>query len=236
MRRTGLATALAAAFAAVLSVAPAFAADQTVTANTTFPNGLEKDFFKPATVSVLIGDTVHWRNNAGKHNVHLGFNDRRIGGDPVTHSSSATHWDAQWTFTKAGTFKYWCDEHSDGSFGMIGKVVVTDPAAPAPKVSNLRAKPASFCTNRSQTCDKRGTKVKFTLSSPAKVTGQIRPKGSDKPFARIFQKQRPAGKSSVNYSGTDLKPGRYVLRVRARGANAKTSSWSKTTVKVVKNG
>jgi plastocyanin len=236
MRRTGLATALAAAFAAVLSVAPAFAADQTVTANTTFPNGLEKDFFKPETVSILIGDTVHWHNNAGKHNVHLGFNDRKIGGDPVTHSSSATHWDAQWTFTKAGTFKYWCDEHSDGSFGMIGKVVVSDPNAPAPTVTNLTAKPASFCTNRSQTCDRRGTKVKFRLSAAARVTGQIKPKGTSKPFVQIFQKQRPAGKSSIDYSGKGLKPGKYVLRVHAGGANGKQSPWAKTAVKVVKNG
>jgi plastocyanin len=235
MRRAGTILGLAALLAAVPG-ASAPAATKNVTANTTFPMGIENDFYDPKTVTILIGDTVHWHNNSGKHNVHLKFNGKRIGGDSITHSSSTAHWDAEWKFNTAGTFKYFCDEHSDGNVGMIGKVVVQNPNAP-PKITNLSAKPSKFCTNKSATCDKRGTKIKFTLSKAAKVTGQIRRKGSDKPFKTIFQnKQKPAGKSSINYSGKDLKPAKYVLRLRATDAGGHTSKFVKTTVTVVNNG
>jgi plastocyanin len=237
MRRALLTFGLAAAIAAWPGVG-AIAADKSVTSNTSNPGGANEDnFYDPSTVTVNIGDTVHWHNASGKHNVHLA-NGTKLGGDPVTHSSSTAHWDAQFTFTKAGTFKYWCDEHSDGSVGMVGKVVVKDPNADTtpPKVTNLSAKPASFCTNKSVSCDKRGTKIKFTLSEAAKVTGQIKPEDGGK-FKTIFQnKQKPAGKSSINYSGKDKKPGKYVIRVRAKDAAGNTGKYVKTTVKVVKNG
>lgn len=231
MRRAGFILGLAGVIA-VWAGASAIGADKTVTANT---SASDVSTFNPENVTINVGDTVHWHNNSGKHNVH--FKDgTKLGGDPLTHSATSDHWDADLKFTKAGTFKYWCDEHSDGTFGMIGKVVVQDPNAP-PKVTNLSAKPSSFCTNKSATCDKRGTKIKFTLSKAAKVSGQIRPKDNSKPFKAIFtDKAKPAGKSSINYSGKDLKPRKYTLRVRAKDSAGHLSAWVKTTVKVVKNG
>jgi plastocyanin len=233
MRRAGLIFALGAVIAAWPG-ASALGADKNVTANT---DSTDVSTFNPANVTVLVGDTVHWHNNSGKHNVHFGAPiNRRIGGDPVAHSSTSTHWDAQFTFNNAGTFKYWCDEHSDGTFGMIGKVVVQDPNAP-PKISGLTAKPSAFCTNRSATCDQRGTKIKFTLSKAAKVTGQIKPKDGSKPFKVIFSaKPKPAGKNSINYAGKGLKPAKYILRLQATDSGGHVSQWVKTTVRVVKNG
>ena len=234
MRRAGLIFMLAAAIAA-LPGASALGADKNVTANT---NSSDVSFYDPQSVTVLIGDTVHWHNNSGKHNVHFA-NGTKIGGDPITHSATPDNWNAQFKFTKAGTFKYWCDEHSDGTFGMIGKVVVKDPNGDttAPKVTNLAAKPAEFCTNKSQTCDKRGTKIKFTLSEAAKVTGQIKPKNTNKPFVTIFKdRQKPAGKNSIAYAGKDRKPGKYVVRVRGKDAAGNTGKYVQTTVRVVKNG
>ena len=224
---------------AALPGASALGADKNVTANTTGAGGAnEQNFYSPTSVTVLIGDTVHWHNNSGKHNVHFA-NGTKLGGTPVTHMSSSDPWDAQFKFTKAGTFKYWCDEHSDGTFGMIGKVVVKNPNGDTtpPKVTNLTAKPAEFCTNKSETCDKRGTKIKFTLSEAAKVTGQIKPKDTSKPFKTIFKdRQKPAGKSSIDYAGKDLKPGKYTLRVRGKDAAGNTGKYVSTTVRVVKNG
>jgi plastocyanin len=234
MRRAGLTFALVAAVAAWPGVSALGATTKTVTANT---SASDVSTFNPETVTILKGDTVHWHNNSGKHNVHFA-NGTKLGGDPALHTSTSDHWDAQFTFTKVGTFKYWCDEHSDGSFGMIGKVVVKDPNGDttAPKVTNLSAKPSPFCTNKSETCDKRGTKIKFTLSEAAKVTGQIKPKDGGK-FATIFKDtQKPAGKSSINYSGKGKKPGRYVIRVRGKDAAGNVGKYVQTTVRVVKNG
>lgn len=231
MRRAGLILALVAALAA-LPGAVALGADKNVAAKSS------PDVFDPAQVTINVGDTVTWNSDGGTpHNVHFA-NGTKLGGDPVTHSPTATTWSDDFTFNKAGTFKYWCDEHSDGTFGMVGRVVVKDPSdTTAPKVTNLRAKPAAFCTNKSQTCDKRGTKIKFTLSEAAKVTGQIKRKNTNKPFRTIFKdRQKPAGKNTIAYSGKDLKPGAYTLRVRGKDAAGNTGKYVKTTLTVVKNG
>jgi len=232
MRRAGLILALAAALVA-LPVAVALGADKTVAAKSS------PDVFDPAQVTVNVGDTVTWNSDGGTpHNVRFA-NGTRVGGDPVTHSPTATTWSDSFTFNKAGTFKYWCEEHSDGNFGMVGRVVVKDPNGDttAPKVTNLRANPAAFCTNKSQTCEKRGTKIKFTLSEAAKVTGQIKRKNTNKPFRTIFKdRQKPKGKNTIAYSGKDLKPGAYTLRVRGKDAAGNTGKYVKTTVTVVKNG
>jgi plastocyanin len=231
MRRAGLILALAAAVAA-LPGASALGADKNVAATS------DPDLFKPAEVTINKGDTVTWHSDGGTpHNVHF-KNGTKLGGAPATHTPTATTWTDQFTFNTAGTFKYWCDEHSDGTFGMVGKVVVKDPNGDTkPKVTNLAGKPAAFCTNKSDTCDKAGTKVKFTLSEAAKVTGQIKPKDTDKPFVTIFKdRQKPAGKNSINYAGKGLKPRKYVLRVRGKDAAGNVGNYVKTTVRVVKNG
>jgi plastocyanin len=234
MRRAALIFALTATLAAFPATA-ALGADKNVTANT---DGFGVSYYQPKEVTVLIGDTVFWHNNSGEHNVHFA-NGTKIGGDPVTHSPTTTNWNAQFRFNKAGTFKYWCDAHSDGTYGMVGRVVVKDPNGDttAPKVTNLAAKPAEFCTNKSQTCDTRGTKIKFTLSEAAKVTGQIKRKNTTKPFRTIFKdRQKPKGKNSIAYSGKDLNPGRYILRLRGRDAAGNTGKYVSTTVRVLKNG
>lgn len=231
MRRAGLILAIVAV--AAWPGANALGSDKNVAAKS------NPDVFDPTSVTINIGDTVTWHSDGGTaHNVHF-QNGTKLGGDPVTHSPTATTWTDDFTFNKAGTFKYWCDEHSDGTFGMVGKVVVKDPNGDTtkPKVTNLTAKPAAFCTNKSETCDQRGTKVKFTLSEAAKVTGQIKRKDTSNPFRTIFKdRQKPAGKNSIAYSGKDLKPGRYTLRVRGKDAAANTGKYVSTTVRVVKNG
>ena len=229
MRRVGLILGLAVAAIAWPGVG-ALAADPTVIA--TSDSG---DSFIPSTVTINVGQTVHWHNRDGKHNVRFNATGQRIGGDPVAHTATDTRWDAQFTFNKAGTFKYYCEEHSDGEFGMIGKVVVRSPDHKAPVISQLRTEPAKFCTNKSQNCTKRGTKIKFTLSEAAKVTADVK---KDKPNAarkQIFaNKQLKAGARSIDYAGKDLAPGVYVLRLRAKDAagNAAQAKTTKFTVKV----
>lgn len=194
------------------------------------------DVFDPSKVVVAAGTTVHWHNQSGDHNVRFNATGRRIGGTPGTHLPSRAPWNAQFTFNTPGTFKYYCEQHSDGTFGMVGKVVVYDPKAPPPKVTHLRAKPAKFCTNKSTTCHKHGTKVLFTLDRDAKVTGTVKPSGGGHATTVFKNKQRSKGKDSVKFAGTGLKPGKYVLRVRATGLNCKTSKAASVTVTVVADG
>ena len=206
------------------------------------PVDVEDDFYSPSALTVLIGDTVTWTQmGMNFHNVHFN-NGTKLGGDPVSHSPSNAPWSDSFTFNTAGTFKYFCDEHgsSDG-FGMVGKVVVKDPNAPSdttpPKISGLKAEPSPFCTNKSETCDTPGTKVSYKLSEKAKVTADIRKKnGGTAPVSIFVNKKRSKGKHTFKFSGKGLKPGKYVLRLRARDGAGNTSQPVKKQVRVAKNG
>ncbi|MEA2351429.1 MAG: hypothetical protein QOG86_2370 [Thermoleophilaceae bacterium] len=235
MRRAAL-TATMAFLALAWPGATALGDDQSISATDSFT-------FDPATVTINVGDTVTWSSeSAYPHNVAADGGSFRGGGDPVNHDPAPGPWTFVQTFETAGTFRYHCEQHGDkGGVGMSGKVVVVDPNAPKdttpPDITKLRAKPSAFCTNKSTTCDKRGTLIKFTLSERAKVTADIRKtKGGAGPVSIFINKQRKKGKNEIKYSGKDLRPGKYVLRLRARDAAGNTSQPFKTTVRVVKNG
>jgi plastocyanin len=85
--------------------------------------------FSPSTVSIRVGDTVHWVWEAGGHTVTSGTggnaddvfcspSDARCAGAP-TSRSGATY---DHVFTTPGTFPYFCRPHY-GS-GMVGTVDV----------------------------------------------------------------------------------------------------------------
>jgi plastocyanin len=99
--------------------APAFAADQTVTATPT-------NQFMPGSVTLTVGEKVTWNNGGGTHNVH--FDDNSFVEPPT---ASATAWSVSRTFTVSGSFRYYCDFHG---FGMSGTVNVnsTAPGASPP--------------------------------------------------------------------------------------------------------
>jgi plastocyanin len=233
MRRAALTLALAILVLAWPG-ASALAEDQSVTAT-------NADEFVPRDVTVLKGETVTWHNSGNHlHNAVADDGSFRVGGAPVTHDPSGTNWTDSFTFNEVGTFRYYCEEHGDeGGVGMAGKVIVKDPNAPGdttpPAISSLRAKPAKFCTNKSETCDKRGTRIKFSLSEDATVTADVRRKGSGS-FLEFFAKHRQAGGRTIKFSGKGLKPGKYVLRLRATDAAGNASKAAKINVRVVKNG
>jgi plastocyanin len=101
--------------------APAFAADQTVTATPT-------NQFMPGSVTVAIGDKVTWNNGGGTHNVH--FDDNSFVEPPTANS---TAWSVSRTFTVSGSFRYYCDFHGIGMSGTVN-VNSTAPGAPPPPV------------------------------------------------------------------------------------------------------
>ena len=101
-----------------LAVAPSLGANQTVQA-------LGNDTFSPKTVTVNEGETVTWNNVSGNHNVK--FDD---GSYEEPSSPSTSNWTTPRTFTTAGTFTYYCDQHR--SDGMTGTVVVNPAGTPTP--------------------------------------------------------------------------------------------------------
>jgi plastocyanin len=210
MRRLALLLALALGVMA-WPLASALAMDQEIQAT----SGNE---FQPPDVSVNVGDTVTWQNNTGSsHNVAFDDGSFKGGGDPVTHSPAPGPWQAQFKFTKVGTFLYHCEQHGgNGGVGMSGKVVVTDPNDQTPPtISDLKAKPKKFCTNKSENCHKRGTKIRFTLSEDAVIRADVTQADKFTGALVLFKKHHfKAGKNSFKLKGKGLKPGSWRIRLQ----------------------
>jgi plastocyanin len=101
-----------------IACAPAFGANQTVTATAA-------DTFTPNPVTVVQGDTVTWTNGGGNHNVHFDDDSFVM---PPTPSTDA--WVAARPFSQIGSFRYYCEVHGGpGGNGMSGTVVV-NPTPP----------------------------------------------------------------------------------------------------------
>ena len=101
-----------------LLVAPASAADQTVTAQPTTE-------WSPDDVTIDLGDTVTWNNAGGFHNV--AFND---GSYTQPGQPSSSSWSVQRTVDTPGIFRYQCGFHGST---MAGVVRVRDATGQVPE-------------------------------------------------------------------------------------------------------
>jgi plastocyanin len=80
-------------------------------------------YYKPASVTIKVGDTVQWIWDGGTHSVTSGASCTADGKfDSGNHSAPYTY---KRTFTEAGTFNYFCKYMSHCSNGQKGTVVVT---------------------------------------------------------------------------------------------------------------
>ena len=85
--------------------------------------------------------------------------------------------------------------------GLVGLAVARAADTEVPKVTNLRVVPSRFCVKRSSTCTHPGTVVRFSVSTGARVTGNIWPRTSNIAGYREFRRHFNAGANSVG-SGT----------------------------------
>lgn len=117
------------------SLAPVPVSDDTTPMDTTeYPaNGETADVlsidnnFMPQTLQVTAGTTVHWRNNGrNDHNV-IPADDPTASTWGVLEDMFAPKDEYSFTFTRAGTFVYYCSIHGTATAGMFGAVVVTAP-------------------------------------------------------------------------------------------------------------
>lgn len=90
------------------------------------------NFYSPQNLTIKAGDTVHWVNISGFHDVvSISM--------PVAFAASALPFDTfDVKLTNPGTYNYVCSVHTD--LGMIGSIVVTNaPAGPAVRISKPAA-------------------------------------------------------------------------------------------------
>jgi hypothetical protein len=99
-------------------------------------------------------------------------------------------------------------------------------ATEVPKITNLRATPSTFRA-------KTGTTIRFTVSTNAKVRGDIRPRFENTGSFVEFVKQLHKGANSVRIQDSRLRPGRWTFRVQGTN-NVGSGGIAITDVHVVK--
>jgi plastocyanin len=225
------------AVALVVAVAPALAADHTVTA-------LGNDRFDRPALTITAGDRVIFDNASGIHN--FAFDDAAYPADPV--SADDPYWDGQpsRTFTTAGVYRFVCERHAPDMNGMITVVAAADPTPTPPpnpvptptptpggggggttpagaqpvQVRTLALASGRFCAR----CKRPGVRLRIDLSAPARVTGVLRRRA--KRFGRVDFGTVAAGPRTLRLrrttGGKQLVAGRYSLAVRVDGAAVRT--------------
>jgi plastocyanin len=105
------------------------------------------------------------------------------------------------------------------------------PPPPPPKISALTASSKQLCTNRSARCRHPGLHLRFKLNQHAKLVLTVA-RRSGRAVGRPIKVSGKSGTNDILFSGTGLKPGRYVLTMTATApSGAHASSRLKFSVK-----
>lgn len=146
--------------AAVLAASTAMADNQTV-------DSTVNDLFAPAKVAVKPGETVTFTNSGGDHNVV--WNDGKEPPEPSATEVPASGWPpvgaVARTFSKSGSYRYYCIAHGDKDvdFGMVGYVYVNPAAQIPPALSGLTATSATTKRVKLKFRSSRAGKAKATF-------------------------------------------------------------------------
>lgn len=220
---------------------PALPADREV--------GISGFRFSPDEVQVDPGDTVTWRYNGPDTNHSVTSQPpgqaEEFDSDPGRMPRNEDHpigTSFKHTFTKSGTFTYFCKVHPS----MRGRVIVSGapaggPPPPAdgtpplggdsepPRVTALRARPEAICPRRTRRCRTTGASLRLTLSEDAGLKVRIERAGRQ---VRSVELSARAGRRSVRLAGRGLRPGRYRVSVVATDAAGNRSQAATTRLTV----
>lgn len=94
--------------------------------------------FSPGTVHIKPGDTVLWTNTGGIGHTVTSSTGDWTKDDAIAAPTNTT----SYTFTKPGTYRYYCRVHGTATTGMRGAVVVDAPKpSPSPTPTHTTAPP-----------------------------------------------------------------------------------------------
>ena len=89
-------------------------------------------YYSPSSLTIALGDTVEWINDAGNHDVNADI-DSQTGlsfNNPVSFQSSATNTPGAiihtHAFTTPGAYNYDCSIGNHAANGMVGSIIVTN--------------------------------------------------------------------------------------------------------------
>jgi plastocyanin len=234
--------------AALAGAAPAYADDQTITAD-------DDVVFTPEEVTIDVGDTVTWSfdNPVVPHNVVAKSDSPTAWATGDENNWATNHDDVVHTFDAAGTYTFQCQVHPD----MDGTVIVGDggpppddpppddpppdddpsssppptggthPTTPAPSPGTDTVKPTVKRVKLKAL--RRAVRVRFRVSEPASVTVRVK---RGRKVLKSKRVQAGAGTHSVTLRSKKLKKGRYTVEILARDAYGNRSRLAKKRLSV----
>jgi plastocyanin len=169
------------ALLAGLSVLVVAAAPDHASAAVTKTVNIVEFAFSPSSVTVNVGDTVKWVHDSSSVSHSVTADDGSFDSSPscpptcLGANSTFSH-----TFTKAGTFRYYCRIHgAPGGVGMSGTVIVKSVAMSHPTITAVNPTSVKHGTSNVKfvitgTQFSTGIKIKIggtgiTISSPHRV-------------------------------------------------------------------
>lgn len=175
---------------------------------------------RPSELTINPGDSVTWRWDGPDTNhsvAAVGGQGEQFDSDPgrelgaINHEVGATF---RHTFSRAGSFEYFCRVHPRFMRGAVTVLVVPDHEAP--RIRSLSTRPRA--------------RLRFALSEPATLRGEIRrigALGSPSP-ALIVRFRGRRGRNEVRLPTRGLRPARYRITLRATDAVGNVSSPART--------
>jgi plastocyanin len=195
---------------AALLVAFGISEHPTMAATTNVAFGGASLTFRPAVITINVGDTIIFSNVSGTHTVTGSGSDPFCGPNPV--STSCSH-----TFNTTGTFNYFCSPHV--TLGMTGQVIVVSASVPptisltAPAPGTVYAAPADVKLSTTTTAGTGSvTNVQFFANSTSLGSTTISP---------------------VNFTASNLAAGNYSLTAKAQNSVGLATTSSPISITVV---
>jgi hypothetical protein len=90
------------------------------------------------------------------------------------------------------------------------------PNDQVPKITNVKASPATFCAKKTAGCKNPGTTISFTLSTGATVRGDIRRRSIYRAPYVEFSKSFHQGANTIRLQDSRLVPDRWTLRLQGK--------------------
>jgi plastocyanin len=118
-------------FAFAMVCAWAFAACVGSAAASTYTVSVGNFYYNPATLNILVGDTVHWVATGSYHTITSGTGNGDPNAGSLFDASITGSQTFDYTFTGVGVYPYFCRPHEFAA--MKGTIVVQPPAAVAPR-------------------------------------------------------------------------------------------------------
>jgi plastocyanin len=153
--------------------------------------------FNPARVEIQLGDSVIWEAGDDGHTVTA----RDGSFDSSDRGLMAEGDQFRWRFRVPGTYAYYCRVHQNR--GMVGEVVVIDPAAPT---TTTRLTPVTAAATTSTTA---AATTETTL--PVTTTSRVLATSSTTSLKQVTSTTAPPGVAAVPQEAPAVNPNAPIL-------------------------